>query len=107
MNAAGEVVEGTMSNLFIVKLGKLITPSLKQAGVDGIMHQCVMQLARDCGLEIEETAVKRDDVISADELFLTNSIIKIWPVTSIANVERTFKHGPITQMLQNQLEARL
>jgi 4-amino-4-deoxychorismate lyase len=76
-----------MSNLFLVKSGQLITPLLDQCGVKGIMRQVVIETARDLAIKAEEQQVRVDDLKAADGLFLTNSLIGIWPVRVFDGVE--------------------
>lgn len=100
-NADGNIVEGTMSNLFIVLDNKLITPLLTFAGIAGIIRARLIAIAQDYGLEFEERNVSRSDIHNAQELFVCNSVIGIWPVRSIET--RSYPVGPITQLLQSLL----
>lgn len=79
------VVEGTMSNLFVVKSGRLLTPRLDEAGVAGVMRQVVIDQARAHGVEVAETELLLHDLMTADGLLLTNSLIGCWPVTAFDN----------------------
>ena len=74
------IIEGTQSNVFLVKNKQLITPNLDKAGVAGVMRQCVISEAQKTGLETLKQLVRIEDVEQADEVFLTNSVIGIWPV---------------------------
>lgn len=74
------VIEATQSNIFLVNNGHLITPLLTNAGVAGVMRECIIELAKQQGLSIEIKEVSIDDVEQADEVFLSNSVIGIWPV---------------------------
>ncbi len=97
------VIEGTMSNLFIVRHGTLITPDLSQSGVAGVLRAQVLALARGRGLECREAWLRPAEVEAAEEVFLTNSIIGLWPVTRLGT--RTYPLGEITQTLQQALAA--
>jgi 4-amino-4-deoxychorismate lyase len=77
------VVEGTMSNLFLVRRERLCTPSLAQAGVAGVTRARVLRAAREMGIECSEEEVREPDLYSADGLFVTNSLIGIWPVARL------------------------
>lgn len=99
----GYAIEGTMSNLFIVRHGTLITPDLSQSGVAGVLRAQVLALARDRGLDCREAWLRPAEVEAAEEVFLTNSIIGLWPVTRLG--ERTYPLGKITQTLQHALAA--
>jgi 4-amino-4-deoxychorismate lyase len=79
----GYIVEGTMSNLFLVDGERLITPRLLNSGVAGIMRRVVIESARDLGLALSEADVEREQLFSADALFITNSLIGIRPAESL------------------------
>ncbi|MBA1149204.1 aminodeoxychorismate lyase [Ectothiorhodospiraceae bacterium WFHF3C12] len=76
----GEVVEGTMSNLFVVSGGAAVTPPLEDAGVAGVMRGLVMERLRESGVAVREQRLNLSAVAGADEAFLTNSVIGVWPV---------------------------
>lgn len=80
----GHVVEGTQSNLFFLKDGLLFTPSLANAGVAGIVRELVLEIAKELGIDCRVTTVRLADVSSADALFITNSLLGICPVSSLA-----------------------
>lgn len=99
----GYAIEGTMSNVFIVRHGTLITPDLSQSGVAGVLRAQVLAAAREHGVECREAWLRPAEVEAAEEVFLTNSIIGLWPVTRLG--ERTYPLGKITQILQHALAA--
>ena len=99
----GHVIEGTMSNLFIVKAGQIVTAELTTSGIAGIMRAQIMRLANENGLTVEQRAITKTEVFNADEAFICNSIIGIWPVTSIDGSETEFQVGSITRRLQHVL----
>ncbi len=101
LDGEGHPVEGTMSNLFAVRNTTLLTPDLSQCGVAGIMRSVVMELARGLGLEVSVRPLSRADIRQADELFLTNSLIGIWPVAGLE--QRTWSAWPVTLRLQECL----
>jgi 4-amino-4-deoxychorismate lyase len=90
----GQVVEGTQSNLFLVRDGELLTPSLAQCGVAGIARGLLMELAAGQGIEVRETSVSRHDVVTADCLLLTNALVGVWPVASLENHNFDQDHHP-------------
>jgi 4-amino-4-deoxychorismate lyase len=97
----GNLVEGTMSNVFIVSDGVLMTPDLFQCGVAGIMRTLVLELAEQQGLDPCIAPVGQETLMQADEVFLTNSLIGIWPVIALG--ETTWMKGGITTQLQELL----
>ena len=80
LNAAGLVTEATTSNVFVVRGGRLITPPVECGLLPGITRGVVLGLAQEAGLEGEEAEIAPDDVRTADECFLTNSVAEITPV---------------------------
>ncbi len=79
-DSSGAIVEGTMSNVFLRQGRSLLTPELKDCGVAGIVRAEILGRAGAMGLEVRVRRIGRSDVLAADEVFFTNSIIGIWPV---------------------------
>jgi 4-amino-4-deoxychorismate lyase len=98
---AGHVIEATAANIFIVRAGALSTPSLAHCGVRGVMRAVVGELARGLNVEAREREIDMTDVERADEMFLTNSVMGIWPVRSVEGIELTV--GAVTRRLQRAL----
>ncbi len=94
----GEIIEGTMTNVFFISDNVLFTPSLEQAGVKGIVRSLIMQLAEQLSIPCRETPVNAGRLLAADEIFVTNSIIGLWPVKQLE--ETLFSPGPLTRRLQ-------
>lgn len=82
LNLEGYVTEGTSSNLFIVKGGQLLTPDASCGILPGITRKTVMHLAGEMGREVYETFLVPEDILHADECFLTNTVSEIVPVTT-------------------------
>jgi 4-amino-4-deoxychorismate lyase len=99
----GFLVEGTMSNLFMVKGGRLETPLIDRCGVNGVMRCLVLEIARSQGIEVHERRIWPEELASADEVFLTNCVIGIWPVARVA--ARSYPVGEVTRVLSMRLEA--
>jgi 4-amino-4-deoxychorismate lyase len=95
----GRVVEGTMTNLFIVRDGCLNTPDLSRCGVLGVMRGEVLRLARSAGVGATVTDLMPADLATADEVFVCNSLIGVWPVRKIGR--HTYAPGLITNRLQS------
>ncbi len=88
------VIEGTMTNLFLVKNKVLYTSALNVCGVSGIIRQIIIELAARQGINFIETMLSKEDIQTADELFVTNSIIGIWPIKTLENY--TYSIGPFS-----------
>ncbi|MCG6860635.1 MAG: aminodeoxychorismate lyase [Chromatiaceae bacterium] len=76
----GRIIGGTMSNLFLVRAGRLLTPRLDTCGIAGTARALVLRIAGLFGIEVVERDIARTDVLTADGLFLTNALIGVWPV---------------------------
>ena len=101
LDTQGNVIEGTMTNLFVVCNGQILTPDVSQCGVAGVMRGWVLACARAAGIPAAITALTLDTVTAADEVFVCNSVIGLWPVRKISDLsditECSFQvNGPIT-----------
>lgn len=94
----GSVVEGTMTNLFMVRSGVLITPVLDRCGVSGALRAWLMEAAASLGLSVREIRLSRECLLQADEVFIGNSLAGLWPVTRLD--ERAWPVGALTRRLQ-------
>lgn len=83
----GSIAEGIVSNLFFIQSGKLFTPSLETGILPGITRAFVLELAGQAGLHAEEGLFTWEDLLQADEIFMTNSIQEVVPVTSLYNTQ--------------------
>lgn len=101
---AGNLVEGTMSNLFLVKQGVLTTPELSRCGVEGVMRGLVMAQARSLGIDVSVAAVTLKDAEQADGIFVTNSLLGIVPVHEFRG--RTYSVPAVVPDLQRYLEGQ-
>lgn len=91
------VIEGVMSNLFLVKEDRIKTPKLEYNGVSGIMRSLAMKAAVQLGLSVEQGSVSLSELYQADELFLTNCLIKIWPVRQFE--AKRYKIGAVSHRI--------
>ena len=102
LSSSDRLVEGTMSNVFMLANRVLITPDLSKCGVAGVMRSVILDLAGSLGIDTEIRSISLDDVKTAREVFVCNSLIGIWPVVSIDGFE-SYDAGPITRQLQAAL----
>jgi branched-chain amino acid aminotransferase len=72
LNDQHNVAEAMNANIFIVSNGVVYTPPLKEACLDGVMRNYVIECAGRLGIKVYENDIKPNDLIRADELFLTN-----------------------------------
>ncbi|WP_261833570.1 aminodeoxychorismate lyase [Vibrio ishigakensis] len=97
------IVETTMANLFWVKGNTLYSPSIEKAGVAGIARRLVMIDAQNMGLKVIIGEFELDHLLSADQVFITNAILGIAPVTKITH--KSFPIGIITRDLQERINS--
>ena len=100
LDTQGLVSECTGENIFVVRDGKIRTPSLYSV-LDGITRASMIEVARDLDFEVEETQLTRDDLYLADEIFLTGTAAEVTPIREIDHRQiGAGKRGPITEKLQ-------
>jgi branched-chain amino acid aminotransferase len=83
LNSQHKVCEGSAMNLFLVRNNILITPDTTQDILEGITRRSIIQMAKDMGLEVQERAVDKTELILADELFLTGTVAKATVIKKI------------------------
>jgi branched-chain amino acid aminotransferase len=104
-NLEGRLVEGTTSNLFVVKNGAALTPILSDGLLDGITRRRVMELGRAAGLALAEAPLSPDDLLGADEAFLTSSIRGVLPVVRAdGKILGSGTPGPFTRRVMSLYE---
>jgi 4-amino-4-deoxychorismate lyase len=94
-----------MSNVFIVEGSRLRTPRIDLCGVAGVMRRVVLREASRANIAVSEDVLDADDLDKADELFLTNARMGIWPIRALD--ARAMQPGPLTRRLQEALEPLL
>ncbi|ADJ28366.1 aminodeoxychorismate lyase [Nitrosococcus watsonii] len=103
LDSQGHVIEGTMSNLFIVQDAHLQTPDLSGCGVAGVMREFILKQAFNLGLKTVVRPLMLADLKRAEELFICNSLIGIWPVRRLG--ESQYPLGPVTRHLQHLMQS--
>lgn len=98
----GELVCGTMSNVFMVLDEVLVTPDLRYSGIQGVMRQNVLRMAQQLGLATEQRAVRAGELDAAQEVFVTNAVRGIQPVIQVE--QQAFMIGAVTRQLMVALE---
>lgn len=97
INAAGRVCEAISSNVFVIKDSKIMTPSLAEGCVDGVLRSMLLK-----HFEVVETAITQEELRSADCVFLTNTIQGIKAVSSINGVR--YAVDPVNSIHKQYLE---
>ena len=104
-SSSGRLISGTMTNVFVVRRSRVHTPRVDLCGVAGVMRRVVLTEAAHAGVAAEECILRAEDLGTAEEIFLTNARIGIWPVRALDG--RILSPGPITRRLQQHLEPML
>lgn len=108
LNSQDHLMEGTMSNIFLVKDGALFTPALISGCLPGTRRAFVLRLAATLSVQALEGAFTRDELLRADEVFLTNALMGIMPVRSIdgRTIEVAAPDSPVslTRVLTRKME---
>ena len=94
----GRVSESTGSNIFLVINGEIHTP-VPDCFLNGITRQAVIEIAKNEGIKVIERDIYPDEIINAEEIFLTGSAVEVTPVGKIDN--QTFKVGDITAKISS------
>jgi branched-chain amino acid aminotransferase len=103
LNHIGEVAECTADNLFVVKHGLLRTPPLAAGILEGITRNAVIDLAHAAKITVQEMALTRHDIYSADECFLTGTAAEVAPIAECdGRPIGNGKPGPITRQLRER-----
>ena len=97
LNEKGFLSESSSGNIFIVDGGVLKTPPENSGFISGVVREVVLEIASELDIETIETDITLENLIQADEAFLTNSVLEIMPITSVNdNVIASGKPGKLT-----------
>ena len=101
----GNVIEGMISNVFMVQNDILFTPDLSHCGVAGIMRDIILELADTEGITISITNISWQQLLKADEIFLSNSLIGLWPIKHLHG--QNYLVGEISRKLQQLINRNI
>ena len=97
LTADEKLSDGITSNIYIVRDGKLLTPSREAGIIEGITRGVVLDQAREIGIEVTEGLFDIDEIGRADEMFLTSSTREVVPIAKVEGKPvGNAKPGPIT-----------
>jgi branched-chain amino acid aminotransferase len=106
LNSRGKVIEASAENIFIVKDDILITPPIASGALRGITRDSVLTLANSIKISSSTSDISRDELYTADEVFLTGTAAGIKPVREIdGRTVGNGKIGPVTKRLRTKFEA--
>ena len=105
-NHRGEIAECAQSNVFMVRNGAALTPPLDAGLLAGITREFVFEAGKACGVPVSETVLRQEDLLGADEVFITGTTRELTPVVTIDNhLIGNGRPGPITQRLLETFRA--
>ena len=103
LDVNGQVSEGSGETLFLVRGGVLHTPGIGSSILQGITRDSIIQVAEDLGLEVRESAIPREMLYVADEVFFCGTAAELTPIRSIDRITVGEGHrGPITRRIQER-----
>lgn len=105
LDANGFVTEGTVANIFILRDGVLITPSVNLDILEGITRNSIIRIAQDMGIEVVERPFARSELYVAEEAFICGTSARITPILSIDKREiGNKKPGSVTKQISQKYE---
>jgi len=100
LDQKGNVSEAPGENIFLVRDGKLITPSQSSSALEGITQDSIIKLGKDLDLEVSQRTISQSELLLAEEIFLTGTAAEITPVTRInKKIVGNGKVGNITKKI--------
>jgi branched-chain amino acid aminotransferase len=101
LDAYGYVAEGSGENLFVVRGGKLVTNEERHSILMGVTRDAVIEIARYLGYQVEMMAIRLDELLKADEAFLTGTAAEVTPIREVdGTIIGEGARGPITEKIQ-------
>ena len=101
----GNVIEGTMSNIFIVLNDALVTPDLSRCGVNGIMRELIIDIAHNSNIEVETRNISRNELLESREIFISNSVIGACVVKQLE--QQSYNIDTMTRTINKILDKRI
>lgn len=101
LDVNGNVAEASIANVFVVRDGKIRTNDARSSILLGITRASVIELARDLGYQVDISTIDSEDLLQADEVFITGTASEVIPVREIdGKVIGSGSGGPVTKALQ-------
>ena len=83
LNSQNRIADSTIANLFYIRQGQFYTPALSEGAVAGVMRRHLLEVLPQAGYIVHQQPVAPEDLLTADEIFLTNALRGISPVRSV------------------------
>jgi branched-chain amino acid aminotransferase len=106
LNSEGRVCDSTIANIFYIKENAVYTPALTEGCVAGVMRKFLIDKIRVLGFTVNESVITKNDLLEADEVFLSNSIYNVRWVGGIENKVYTNKivWNIVDELMRKELE---
>ncbi len=102
LDTESHVIEGTMSNLFLITCDGLLTADLSQCGIEGVIRQRILAWAGEQCIACEQRpGISLEDVFAAKALFVCNSIIGVWPVRQLEEMNYSLDNAILHRLLKD------
>lgn len=105
LNERGEVAECTAANIFCVHGGRVFTPPLNSGCLEGITRAVLLEIGPQAGIQMEEKALRPEDLFAAEEVFITSTNRSLLAVGEIAGNKIPQAPGPLTRKLDELFAA--
>lgn len=102
------ITEGSSTNVFAVCRGKLVTAPAGRYILRGVTRDIVLELARAAGIAVEERFLSREELLAADEVFITSTTLEVMPIARIdGQPVGEGRPGPVARRLRDAFRARV
>ena len=99
----GNVSEAPGENIFIVRNGQLVTPSLSSSALEGITRDAIIKIGKDLDVDVVERDITRSELIISEEIFLTGTAAEITPIIKMDSKKiGNGKPGDITKKMMQE-----
>jgi para-aminobenzoate synthetase / 4-amino-4-deoxychorismate lyase len=105
VDADASVLEVSRGNLFVVRDGSLVTPPADGRLLPGVARARIREVAAAAGIELREQEISEDDLIEADEVFVSGSVRGVEPVRAYEGL-REWEQGAVTPVISAGLRNR-
>ena len=103
LDVDGFVSEGSGENIFVVRDGKIYTPTVDSCILPGLTRHCVVTIAKEFDIPVVETRIQREMLYIADEIFFTGTAAEVTPIKSVDRILiGSGARGPITERVQSR-----
>jgi branched-chain amino acid aminotransferase len=99
LNYKNFIAEGTVSNVFFIRDGILCTPAVSVGILDGITRGLIIECAKELHMKVKEGRFRKEDLMAADEVFISNTTMEVMPVSTIDDTIISRRPGRITKKL--------